>query len=166
MPKAAANTERIRADLAARGLAHFHASLRGRDLRVSKARDEVVRCVLAHSGSFCVDDLVRTLEAQGVRDVHKGTVYRAMPLLVSAGIVRPERGARAHTQIFERKRQPRMCCSRCGRTVEMQTRALTALQRYLARRVGFDLDLDTCELRGTCKPCQRQDKRSLRAGFP
>jgi len=162
----ALRSQRSHADYLERALDSFHEYLHARGLRVSEVRDAVVRCALQQPGSFRVEDLVRELQSRGMQDAHKGTVYRAMPLLVEVGLVRLKRAVRADAQeyevAFERKQQPHLQCSKCGRITLFRSRELEALQLNVARRLGFEPDLDSIQLHGRCRACTPA-KRKARA---
>ncbi len=73
----------------ARALERFRAVLRERSLKMSKVRESIARTALSYDGHFSVDDLLNVLHERGVRDAHMATVYRAVPLLVHAGLIQP-----------------------------------------------------------------------------
>jgi len=160
----ALKTQRSNADYLVRALDSFHQHLHARGLRVSEVRDAVVRCALQQAGSFRVEDLVRELQGAGMQDAHKGTVYRAMPLLVEVGLVRLKRAVRADAQeyevAFERKQQPHLQCTKCGRITPFQSRELETLQLSVARRIGFEPDLDSIQLHGRCRNCAAPKRKA------
>lgn len=155
----ATKSPRISADYLDRGLERFRSVLRARDLKLSKVRDAVARCALQRSGHFRVEDLVRALQDEGIREAHLATVYRAMPLLVDAGLVQATLVAPGDSQqyevVFEREQHHHLQCLECGRMVEFQSGALEALQNEIAARYGFQLDGRASELHGRCRDCRR-----------
>jgi len=142
-----------------RALERFRAVLKERSLKMSKVRESIARTALAYEGHFSVDDLLRVLHERGVRDAHMATVYRAVPLLVDAGLIQPALVSKSDGQryeaAFEREHHDHLVCTGCGRVVEYQSEALEALQREIARRYEFELDDHVHELRGRCKDCRR-----------
>lgn len=144
-----------------RGLERLRAVLRERSLKMSKVREAIARAALAYKGHFSVDELVHSLHDSGVKDAHLATVYRAMPLMVEAGLIQPalvskSDGQRYETS-FEREHHDHLVCTSCGRVVEYQSEAMEALQREIARRFEFELEDHVLELRGRCKACRRGD---------
>jgi Fur family zinc uptake transcriptional regulator len=84
------------------------------------------------------------------------TVYRALDFLIEHGLVHrieslnayvgcnhPER---AHVSQF-------LICQRCGSTAELDDEALTAAMLRRADALGFAVERQTIELRGTCPQC-------------
>jgi Fur family transcriptional regulator, ferric uptake regulator len=142
-----------------RALERFRAVLHARALKMSKVRESIARAALAYEGHFRVEELVRVLHAQGVRDAHVATVYRAVPLMIEAGLIQPALIARGDSQhyeaAFEREHHDHLVCTACGRIVEYQSEAMEALQREIAERYGFELDDHVHELRGRCRECRR-----------
>ena len=86
-----------------------------------------MKVVLAKEGHFEVPDLVVALREQGV-DASRATVYRALPLLIEAGLIHPTvlSGERHRYEI---------------------------LQREVAAKHGFDLTDHFHELIGICSSC-------------
>jgi len=142
-----------------RALERFRTVLKDRSLKMSKVRESIARTALAYDGHFSVDDLLGVLHQRGVRDAHLATVYRAVPLLVDAGLIQPALISKSDGQryeaAFEREHHDHLVCTRCGRVVEYQSEALEALQREIASRYEFELDDHVHELRGRCKDCRR-----------
>jgi Fe2+ or Zn2+ uptake regulation protein len=158
----ALKTQRVSADYLQRGLERFRATLLARNLKLTKGRTIVARFILQCAADFNVGELARSLRSQGMREAHAVTVYRAMPLLVEAGIVRMIVAAAGDAQryevVFERAAHPHLCCSKCGHISEFQASSLDALQRELAQRFGFALDAASSQLPGRCKSCQRVER--------
>ncbi len=148
-------------EVVARGLERFRAVLRERSLKMSKVRESIARAALMYDGHFSVDELVQTLHERGVQDAHLATVYRAVPLMVEAGLIQPALVSKSDGQryeaSFEREHHDHLVCTSCGRVVEYQSEALEALQREIARRYDYELDDHVHELRGRCKSCRNRD---------
>jgi Fur family transcriptional regulator, ferric uptake regulator len=144
-----------------RGLERLREVLRDRSLKMSKVRESIARAALSYKGHFSVDELVQALHDSGVMDAHLATVYRAVPLMVEAGLIQQALISKADGQryeaSFEREHHDHLVCTSCGRVVEYQSEAMEALQREIARRFDFELDDHVLELRGRCKACRRGD---------
>jgi Fur family ferric uptake transcriptional regulator len=151
-----------------RALDRFRAVLHERSLKMSRVREHIARTALLYEGHFSVDDLLRILHADGVRDAHMATVYRAVPLMVEAGLIHPALVSKSDGQryeaAFEREHHEHLVCTSCGRVVEYQSEALGALQREIAARHDFELDNHVHELRGRCKACRHKADAKRRNG--
>jgi Fur family ferric uptake transcriptional regulator len=130
--------------------------MRERHLNESRARDAVVSAFFESTGHVDLETLV-----ERTRTHHPGvgtaTVYRAMKLLVEAGIahashfgsksVRFELGAgRAH--------HDHLVCQSCGTIVEFVSDEIERAQESLAARHGFELRSHKHELYGICEACR------------
>ena len=139
--------------------------LHDRSLKMSKVRESIAAPPSA-TRTVIVDDLHNVLHERGVRDAHMATVYRAVPLLVDAGLIQPALVSKADGQryeaAFEREHHDHLVCTNCGRVVEYQSETLGALRREIAKRYDFELDEHVHELRGRCRDCR--SKKPPRAG--
>lgn len=140
-----------------RALDQLHGVVRAKGLKNSEVRDAVARAALAYDGHFTVEDLVKTLRETEVADAHPATVYRVVPLLVEAGLIRETlvsagEGHR-YERAFEREHHDHLICTSCGTVVEFEFEAIEVLQRDVARRFGFQLTGHIHELFGVCKDC-------------
>lgn len=146
-------------DLVGRALEHLRTVVHDKDLKNSQVREAIARAALDHGGHFTVEDLVGVLRRQGLRNVHMATVYRAIPLLVEAGLIQAALLTEGDTQhferSFEREHHDHLICSSCGALVEFHSEALEAMQREIADRYGYTLDSHVHELRGLCGKCRR-----------
>src|SRR5262249_15106219 len=72
-----------------RALERFRGVVHKRSLRMTPVREAILRAALTYDGHFDVQELTQVLRDHGVREAAMATVYRAMPLLVEAGLVQP-----------------------------------------------------------------------------
>lgn len=153
----------VRADAATVNAAieQFRGFLRGRALRVTEVREAIVRAVLLRGEHFSVEELVLDLRGQGI-DASRATVYRALPLLMEAGIVQPTMlsgDRRSYEAAFGKAHHDHLICSGCGKVVEFHFEAFEMLQRDLAAKYGFRLTAHFHELIGLCGTCQHDEAR-------
>ena len=125
---------------------------------MTPVREAVVRAVLVYEGHFAVEDLVQDLRSKKVHEASTATVYRMLPLLLEAEIIRPallSSGDRQRYEgTFERKHHDHLLCVECGTVVEFEFEAFEILQRDLAERYGFKLVGHLHELLGRCPKCR------------
>ncbi len=142
-------------------LKRFHAFLREHHLRTTEVRDAIVEAAVRRQGHFRVEDLAAEARASGL-DVSVATVYRAIPLLVEAGIIQATEvsGDRGHYEtVFGRSHHDHLICRACGKVVEFQFEAFEILQRELAAKYGFELVDHFHELIGICSTCRGREVR-------
>ena len=103
--------------------------------------------------------------AEGER-VSVTTVYRNLPLLVAAGIVRRapgEAGGRAgarYEHVWGRRHHDHLVCVSCGSVVEFHYPAIEVLQEAVAAEHGFRLLRHSLELKGLCESCRSKTEGS------
>jgi Fur family ferric uptake transcriptional regulator len=134
----------------------FTTFLHGKSLRATPVRESIVKAVMARKGHFQMDELVQDLRVQGV-DASRATVYRVMPLLVKAGIVKPTvvSGKIHHYEAaFGHKHHDHLLCSECEEVVEFHFEAFEILEREVAAKHGFELTSHHHELIGICPDCR------------
>jgi Fur family ferric uptake transcriptional regulator len=140
-------------------LDRFREVLHQRSLRMTDVREAIVRAALARRGHFDIEELTRDVQVQGV-DASRATVYRALPLLMEAGIIQPTMLSgekKRYEAAFGHEHHDHLICSRCGKVVEFHFEAFEMLQRDLAAKYGFELVAHYHELIGVCGDCQRKE---------
>lgn len=138
-------------------LERFRSFLHQRSLRSTDVREAIVQAAVGREGHFRVEELTEDARALG-HDVSVATVYRALPLLVEAGIIQPTEVSGEHRHfeaVFGRKHHDHLICRHCHRVVEFQFEAFEMLQRELASKYDFVLVDHVHELIGVCAPCRR-----------
>lgn len=134
----------------------FRSFLHQRALRATDVREAIVRAAVARPGHFRVEDLVGEVQKAGL-NVSAATVYRALPLLVEAGIIQPTEVSgerRFYEAIFGREHHDHLICRECHRVVEFQFEAFEMLEREVAVKYGFSLVAHHHELIGVCPECR------------
>jgi Fur family ferric uptake transcriptional regulator len=136
-------------------LDRFEKFLEAKALRLTDARAAIVEAALARSGHYPIEDLIADLKRLGIRG-SKATVYRTLPLLAEAGIVKPAIVAgdsKSYETTWGADHHDHLVCGRCGKVVEFGFEAFEILQREVAGRYGFRLDNHHHELVSTCPDC-------------
>lgn len=140
----------------------FRGVLRDQDGRLTEERKALLRIICDYSGHFLPEDIAGVARSKG-HAISLTTVYRNLPLLVEAGIVRrapvgdsPDRGGIRYEPVWNRAHHDHLTCSRCGREVEFSYPAIEVLQEAVAQEYGFTLERHHLELIGTCPECQER----------
>lgn len=150
----------VKEEAVARGIERLRSVLHARSLKLSSVREAIARSALSYSGHFSVEDLTAVLRSKGVSEAHLATVYRALPLLIEAGLIQPallsHRSGHYYEVAFEREHHDHLVCTSCHRVIEFHSEAMEALQREIAQRYGFALESHVHELLGRCKHCRKK----------
>ena len=145
------------------GLREF---LHGRGLRMTREREALLRAALARRSHFTLDGLVGEVVRRDAA-ASRATVYRALPILIEAGIISPVlvSGPRRLFELaYGRHHHDHLLCRLCGRVVEFESEPLEAAQRQISKRYGFTLTGHVLELIGECGACRRRRARARRGG--
>src|SRR5262249_59737355 len=105
---------------------------------------------------FDADRLCEDMRRDGVR-VSRATVYRTVPKLVDAGLLRClEAGPRkSYEHDYGYPQHEHLQCRMCGQMIEFQDPRLEAVLRDICRAHGFHMTGRTFVVRGTCADCNR-----------
>lgn len=122
-------------------------------LRSTEPRRRLIELILQQPGHFRAADLVDRAQPHGIG---RATVFRLLDRLVQFGLLNrlhgPE-GCRTYT-LHEPERHHQLVCRTCGRATPLQTAAIEAQIRSLARDSGFRVDAHHIEVFGLCGQCQ------------
>ena len=128
--------------------------------RITRARRAILEAIDDMAGHFVPEDLARSLGRKG-HQVSLTTLYRNIPLLVEAGIIRQtcisEGGPVRYERALGSAHHDHLICARCGRKIEFSYPAIDVLQEEVARSHGFVLERHHLELIGVCPECQETD---------
>lgn len=141
-------------------LERFRAVLRVRGGRLTREREALVQAVCDQQDHFQPEQVEQLLTHRGYR-VSLSTIYRNLPLLVEAGIIRracleEEKGGGGtrYEHVWGREHHDHLVCSHCGKRVEFSYPAIDILQNEVARQHGYRLQRHHLELIGICPNCQ------------
>ncbi len=121
-------------------------------------RQALVEAALSRRRHFTLEELVDDAVSRATA-ASRATVYRALPILVEAGIVQPvlvTDEPRRFELAVGRRHHDHLRCRRCGRVVEFRSQEIEDLQSRIAARHGFRLTSHLHELVGDCAPCRRR----------
>jgi Fur family transcriptional regulator, ferric uptake regulator len=142
--------------------------LRSRGLRMTHERDALLRAALALHSHFTLDELTHGVMRRD-SSASRATVFRALPILVEAGILQPappSGEARRFELALGREHHDHLRCRGCGRIVEFRCEEIERLQLAVARRHGFRLASHVHELVGDCPACRVGKPASARRTVP
>lgn len=118
--------------------------------------------ICGYKGHFDTETLEQAARERGAA-VSQATIYRTLPLLERAGIIRRAsvfgRAANEGVQyehVWGAVHHDHLVCSRCGMVVEFTYPAIEVLQEAVAAEHGFRLHRHHLELVGLCGQCQEE----------
>ena len=119
--------------------------------RITPSRVAVIAAVLAHSGHFTVDDVVRQ-----ARGVGRATVFRTMRLLMEIDVVCRvllEDGS-LHYRVSRRGHHHHLVCVSCGNVQDLDECVVGDLVRELAAATEYEIEGHWLEFYGRCATCR------------
>ncbi|MBI9020831.1 MAG: transcriptional repressor [Verrucomicrobia bacterium] len=113
--------------------------LKGKDSRITQARQIVFERVFARHDHFRADDLAAEL-ASGENHVSRGTVYRTLDLMTEAGFVQKIRDDDVHAHyehIYGHGRHDHLICEKTGEFIEFSSPVISDELDRICREHGF-----------------------------
>ena len=121
------------------------------DHRITPSRVAVIAAVLAQSGHFSVEDVLRQARAVG-----RATVFRTMRLLTELDVVCRvllEDGS-LHYRVSRRGHHHHLVCVSCGNARDLDECAVGDLVRELAAATEYEIEGHWLEFYGRCAACR------------
>ena len=121
------------------------------DHRITPSRVAVIAAVLAQSGHFSVEDVLRQARAVG-----RATVFRTMRLLTELDVVCRvllEDGS-LHYRVSRRGHHHHLVCVSCGNAQDLDECTVGDLVRELAAATEYEIEGHWLEFYGRCAACR------------
>ncbi len=139
----------------------FQEHLGRRGLKLTRQREEILRCLMSAQRHLGVDEIYLLLKKQDP-SIGRATIFRTVKLLQECGLV-AEVGSSNGRAKFElkadRPHHDHMICIECGRIIEFQSPMMERFQDGAIRRHGFVALWHRHEIFGRCHDCQRRKDR-------
>lgn len=144
VPVSQSPVEKFREFLEVKGLKHT-----GRRLQIAEH-------VFEKHNHFEADQLLDSLRQRKLR-VSRSTVYRTLPLMVEAGLLRELRfGDRtAFEHDYGYPQHEHLFCEKCGEVLEFVSEELMDLREQVCRRFRFRPTSHRFVIQGVCEKCSR-----------
>jgi Fur family peroxide stress response transcriptional regulator len=145
-----------------RTLGDLEAACRERGLRVTRQR-KVILGVLTRRSDHPTADEVYDKARTALPDLSRTTVYRVLDTLVEAGVARNV----CHPGVAVRyeamaDRHHHLVCVRCNRLIDLVSPGLDGIRLPNTRKLGFEVEDFTVQIRGVCSKCRRKKNKTTR----
>jgi Fur family ferric uptake transcriptional regulator len=129
---------------------------RPRPQRFTGQKRDLVLHIFAKHHHFTTEQLIRDLATANL-DISRATVYRTLPILVDAGLLRKlELGADTYyDHDYGYPQHEHLLCEQCKRLIEFQHPGIEAAIREIASESQFQFIGHTLIVRGICLECNR-----------
>lgn len=135
-------------------------------MRRTPERERVLEQILRLNGHFTPEDVVTSF-GRGREAVSLATVYRNLPVLCRAGLLRRtclSTGEMKYELDWNRQHHDHLICAECDAVIEFEYEAIEVLQRAVAEQHGYVLTSHYLELVGLCPDCRAEGKGSTKPG--
>lgn len=140
----------------------FREYLAEQGLKFTAERRMILEEVFRRHDHFEAEDIVLGLRGSGLR-VSRASVYRALPLLVESGLLRPVYSEEKHghfEHVFGHEHHDHMICTRCHRAVEFKDDGIEETQDRVCAEHGFTPTHHRLEIVGVCLECRQSEGRA------
>ncbi len=130
--------------------------LKAHSLKWTQERQEIFREAVAMKGHFETEELAYRLRKKG-RRISKATVYRTLPLLIQAGLIKEVIHGEKHHHyepVREESQHDHLICLKCGKIAEFEEQALKEIEKKICEKHEFRAQKIVVEIFGYCKNCQ------------
>ena len=130
--------------------------LKQQAFRWTPEREKVLQEAFSTEGHFEADELSYRLRKKGSR-VSKATVYRTLPLLVKAGLIKEViHGEKHHhyEHIHDEQHHDHLICLKCGKIIEFHDASLREIEEKVCKENHFRPQEILLEIFGYCQKCQ------------
>jgi Fur family ferric uptake transcriptional regulator len=141
------------------------ADLREHGVRLTAQRALILEDLYHHPG-HCTADAIFGRVSQNLPGLNRATVYRTLELLHAAGVVSASSGKEGvnHFELLHGAAQQHhhLHCRGCGVEMDLDAGPIDALKAEIARRSGFQAELDHLYINGLCTTCAAHTKENRR----
>jgi len=134
-----------------------------RGLRLTQERAAILEEVYSSHLHFDGDELAaRLVNRPGAVRVSRATVYRALRLMVEAGLLRRvarPNGREVYEHDYGYPQHDHFICRVCGELIEFQNGAISQILDEVAAKNSFRVSGHRLEVYGLCSKCSRPQRR-------
>lgn len=137
----------------------FRTFLQKKGLKLTKPREVILEEVFLTHEHFNVDDLYDQIRAKN-DNVSRATVYRTIPLLVEAKLIKNALRCAAkdhYEHIYGHDRHLHLICNSCGEIIEAKISEIEVTLKKIAKEHNFQIADYNVGARGTCQNCLNKE---------
>jgi Fur family transcriptional regulator, ferric uptake regulator len=134
----------------------FNDYLKDRGLKYTPQRKVILKKALSVHNHFDADGLYDKLRTDHPF-LSRATVYRTLPLLVKAGLVRETmrcQGRASYEHTFGHEHHDHLICIKCGKITEFKDEKMEKLQNQICKKHRFLPVEHRLGIRGYCAKCR------------
>jgi len=127
-------------------------------LKLTKPRKIILKAIFENRGHFNVDSLYDKIKLKH-KNVSRATIYRTMPLLTEAGLIKQALRCEAkdhYENIFEQPSHLHLICTNCGEIIEVCSEEIEEILQEIALSKKFIMKEINMSVKGFCKDCKKE----------
>ena len=132
-------------------------------MRYTPEREIIIDEIYCKDGHFDIDELFLRIRRKHPNiKLAKGSIYRTIPHLIRAGLIRESLAEDAHISYehtMGHQHHDHMKCIGCGKIFEFYEEGIDRIQQELCRRRNFKMMRHTHVIDGYCRKCQEEKKK-------
>ncbi len=135
----------------------FSSFLKGRGLKHTAQREEILKAFLSEERHFTAEDLYLLLKEKKPA-IGFATVYRTLKLLCEANLASEVylEGSRVrYEHKYRHEMHEHIVCVNCGKTIELKVPEMESLTKKIEKKYKFKLTEHRLKLFGKCEECRR-----------
>ncbi|MBC8384967.1 MAG: transcriptional repressor [Candidatus Cloacimonetes bacterium] len=134
----------------------FENFLKTKGLKLTKPRKIILNEVFENHDHFNVDQLYDQIRKEHI-DVSRATIYRTMPLLVEAGLIKQSIRCQAkdhYEHIHGHQTHLHLICVKCGNIIEEESVNVENILLELSQKNNFKVKEINVGAKGICSNCR------------
>ncbi len=115
----------------------FRVFLKGKDLKVTRQREILLRRIFQREEHFTVETLEEHVKGDGIS---RATIYRTLQLMRECGLIEEVDlgdGRRYYEHVFGHTPHDHLVCVDCNKVFEVPVGDISDLRKRIAQRLGF-----------------------------
>ncbi|MFC1807553.1 Fur family transcriptional regulator [Candidatus Omnitrophota bacterium] len=136
------------------------------NMRYTPERGIIIDEIYKEDTHFDIDELfLRIRNSYPNIRLAKGSIYRTLPHLKNAGLIREslnENGHSCYEHTLGHTHHDHMKCIGCGKIFDFYEKEIDQLQNTICKKRGFKMVWHTHVIGGYCKKCQKNNRINQR----
>ena len=140
-------------------LERFKKLLKSNQLKFTKQREVVLKCLYEHDGHFTPEEIYNIIQTENPSmKLGIATIYRTLAILEQENIATSlsfgTQGKRYEFGMHQH--HDHLICTQCGKIIEFLDEAIEERQHAIAKKHHFQMQDHTMKIYGICESCQQK----------
>lgn len=134
----------------------FRQFLEAKGLKLTSERKIILKEIFSAHDHFEAEDILVRTRNKGER-VSKDTIYRTLPILVEAGLIREVGLGERHghyEHMLSQEHHDHLVCLKCNKVTKFSNGTIEQIQDKVCKEIGFRAQKHNLTIFGICKKCR------------